>query len=118
MSATGSHTLVQELVLSFSYAEDRDDSPAQDDGVTSLLQSLPAMPSLRAVQIMAKLTSVGPVDMHCLAPLEHLALECKELDLRAGNWDPSVGPKSMHIVPEKPSQETVGTKSSASFLLT
>ena len=92
-------------------------SPANGDDVTRLLQNLrlPALPCLRAAQIKAAHASVGPVDMDCLADLEHLALVCAELTLRDGGRDPSLGPASLHIVVDKPSPEMVHSRCCAFF---
>ena len=96
--------------MSIGYKADmRGRGPANGDDVTTLLQNLPALPPLRAAQIKAVHTSVGPVDMACLADLEHSALGCEELTLRTGGWHPAVGKlKSLHVVVSKPSPETVG----------
>ena len=85
-------------------------SPANGGDITSLLQILPAMPSLRAAKITAPRRSVGPVDMCCLSHLEHLAIACAELALsNADELNPTIkGPSSLHIITEKASQETVG----------
>ena len=83
-------------------------SPSSGD-VTMLLQSLPALPSLRAAKITTIRTLVGPVDMRCMSHLDHLALACAGLDLRAADgWDPTInhmGPKSLHIIAETTSPE-------------
>ena len=116
---TRSHAPVQELVVSICDKADVEDgrpearaywdSPYIDgDDVTSLLQMMPALPSLRAARITAVRRSVGPVEMFSLSHLEHLALWCAELTLRSGGVETSMGPNSLHIITEKASPETVG----------
>ena len=109
--------LVQELVVSLCYDTASGDptklySPANGGDITLLLQSLPALPSLRAAKISAIRRSVGPVDMCCMSHLEHLALACAELDLRAADgWDSTInhmGPRSLPVIAETTSLETVG----------
>ena len=92
-------------------------SPAFDNDVTSLLKSLPALPSLRAARVSAKHRSMGPVDMSCFSHLEHLALECLELTVTAGSWDCTMGPRSFHVMASKPATETVSFKSIASLAI-
>ena len=92
----------------------------RDGGITSLLNNMPALPSLRAARIMAIHTAVGPVNMSCIAGLEHLAIACAELTLRAaGGHDSSMGSlRSLHvIIAEKASPETVGCKDYACWPL-
>ena len=93
-------------------------APATGDDVLRLLQSLQALPSLHAAQIAATRTSLGPVDMECLAHLEHLALGFEELTLRTGSWDSSVGKlKSLNVIVETPSPETVCIQRMCDLLL-
>ena len=95
-------------------------SPTTGDDVTSLLQNLPALPSLRAARITAFRRSVGPVDMCCLSHLGHLAIACKNFELNsvaadsAGGWDLSMSPNtSLHIIAERASPQTVGSRACA-----
>ena len=78
---------------------DLDNGPVNGGDITSLLQILPAMPTLRTARVFAFRRSVGPVDMCCMSYLEHVALVCIELVLvSAGSMDPIIGPKSFHLI--------------------
>ena len=99
-------TLCYKAVAGYSLKEC---SPANGGDITSLLQKLPAMPSLRAARITATRRAVGPVNMCCMAHLKHLAIACAELALSSvDNWDPTWGPISFHLVAETTSKQTVG----------
>ena len=106
--------LVQGLEVTICYNAVTGDpmkvhSPTNGDDITALLMNLPALPSLRTARITATRRSVGPVDMCCVAHLDHLAIACAELDLVcAEDWDPSKAPASVHVISEKGTLETVG----------
>ena len=104
--------------MSISYEPDVEDRwpasrhywaiPIVGDDVDTLLHKMPALPFLRAARITAVRRYVGPVDMSCMSHLEHLALGCAELTLRNAAGGSVRGPKSLHIIMEKASPQTVG----------